>query len=613
MSDELLTYYNRELAFIRRLGAEFAAANPKIAGRLHLGPDAAEDPHVERLIEAFAYLNARTRHKLEDDFPEISDALLGVLYPHYQAPIPSMGVVQFVLDRGQGELITGYDIPRHAEIETDPIEGEPCRFQSCYETTLWPVELMSADLTARPFSAPVTSHTPRSLAVLRLQLRCLSSEMTFSQLEMKSLRFFLSGQSPHVYLLYELIFNNLLGVALANSPDDRQPVLLDRQCLKPVGFERDQGMLPYPNRAFMGYRLLTEYFAFPQKFLFFDLAGLDSGALDKAGNTLDLYFYLNQTNLDLEQNVTGDMFRLGCTPIVNLYHRRAEPISLSHTETEYRVVPDARRPLAGEVYSIDQVTATSPQQEQVEYQPFYSFKHASDRRAQQTFWYASRRPATMAGGQIDHGTEVYLSLVDLGFDPSLPADWTLHVETTCLNRDLPHRMSMGEGQPNFRLSKGGPLSRIECVTGRPTPTLRPALKHGATWRLISHLSLNHLSLVDYEQGADALREILKLYDFADSAETRSMIDGILSVRSRRVVGRAGRDLGGGFCRGMEVTVHLDEDCFTGGGIYLFASVLDHFLGLYCSINSFSKLVATTNKREGELLRCLPRAGEKVLL
>lgn len=612
MSDELLPYYNRELAFVRRLGAEFAAAHPKIAGRLQLGPDSAEDPHVERLIEAFAFLNARIRHKLDDDFPELSEAMLGVLYPHYLAPIPSMAIVQFVLDRGQGELTTGYTIPREAAIETDPIDGEPCRFRTCYPTTLWPIELASARLSGRPFAAPQTPYLPKSVAVLRLQLRCLSKEITFAKLPLNWLRFFLKGQSQHVFALYELLFNNVLGIAIAGSASDPRPVLLDKRSIQPVGFERDEGMIPYSAQSFLGYRLLSEYFAFPQKFLFFDLAGLGQRALSSAGNTLEIFIYLDRSVQDLEQNVSEDTFRLGCAPVINLYRQRAEPIAWSHTETEYRVVPDARRPLAAEIYSIDRVTATSPDNETIELAPFYSFKHASDRDQRRAFWYAARRPAETSGATSDRGTEIFLSLVDLGFNPAELGQWTLDVETTCLNRDLPHRLPFGGGQPRLRLVQGAPLDRIECLT-RPTPTFRPALKRGTLWRLISHLSLNHLSLTDDDAGTHALREILKLYDFADSAETRGMIEGIASVRSRRVVGRTRGELRGGFCRGIEVTVHFDEDRFTGSGVFLFACLLERFLALYCSINSFSRLIATTTKREGELRRWSPRAGETVLL
>jgi type VI secretion system protein ImpG len=635
MSEELVPYYNRELSYIRRLGAEFAQAHPKIAARLVLGPHGTEDPHVERLIEAFAYLNARIRHKLDDDFPEITDAMLGVVYPHYQVPIPSMAIVQLVLDRGQADLVGGYTIPRESMLEADWPDGEPCRFRTCYPVTLFPIEVASASLTGRPYAAPAVGGAGDAVAVLRIQLQSYSKDMAFSRLAAGSLRFYLNGQSQHVFALYELLLNNALAVAVASSPRDPQPVVLPPQSIRPVGFERDEGMLPYTARSFLGYRLLTEYFTFPQKFLFFELAGLGPKVL-KATGTLEFFFYLNRSTLDLEQNVSADTFRLGCTPIINLYSRRAEPIALTQTETEYRVVPDARHPLAGEVYSIDRVTATSPDGEQVEFQPFYSLKHAaagdpgtigtmvavgsaasvgsrpSVGAPHKAFWHATRRPAAEPGAKGDRGTEVWLSLVDLAFSPAAPPHWTLDVETTCLDRDRPSRLPFGEGQPVLRLTKGAPLSRIACLT-RPTPTLRPALKHGALWRLISHLSLNHLSLADSQEGADALREILKLYDFADSAETRAMIDGLLSVRTRRVVGRAAGEPRGGFCRGLEVTVLFDEDRFAGSGVYLFACVLERFLGLYCSINSFSKMIATTNKREGELRRWPPRAGEIVLL
>ncbi|NQT37031.1 MAG: type VI secretion system baseplate subunit TssF [Planctomycetes bacterium] len=607
MSEELLPYYNRELAFIRRLGAEFAEAHPKIAGRLRLGPDTAEDPHVERIIEAFAYLNARTRHKLEDDFPELTDALLGVLYPHYQAPVPAMSVVRFVLDRGEGDLTTGYTIPVDSPMETDPIDGKPCRFRTSYPVTLWPIELKSADLTGRPFAAPATPFSADAAAVLRLELECFSGEMTFAKLQTDSLRFFLKGQAQHVFALYELLFNNTLGVALARSPRDTEPVILEPECIRPVGFDADEGLLPYPPRSFLGYRLLSEFFTFCEKFLFFDLADLDPRVLPDEGNKLAVFIYLSESSTDLEQNVTSDVFQLGCTPVVNLYRRRAEPITLTHARTEYRVVPDARRPGASEIHSIDRVTATSPDNQTVEYRPFYSFKHAVEGDQASKFWHATRR---RVGGPGQQMTEMYLSLVDLEFQSSAPADWTLDVETTCLDADLPHRLPFGKGQPRLRLEGGAPLEAIECLT-RPTQAFRPALKHGALWKLISHLSLNHLSLVDYEEGADALREILKLYDFADSAETRSMIDGVQSVVSRRIVGRSGG--GSGFCRGVEVTVQFDEERFAGSGLFLFASVLERFLGLYCTINSFTRLVATTNRREGALRRWSPRAGTAVLL
>jgi len=615
MSEELLPYYNRELSFIRQHAAEFAKAHPKIAGRLQLGADAANDPHVERLIEAFAYLSARIRHKIDDDFPEIAEALLGVLYPHYQLPIPSAAIVQFETDPGQGKLNSGLTIPRHTCIETEPVQGEPCRFRTCYPVELWPIEVRSARLERAPFAAPAIASGAGAAAVLRLVLGCRTKEMSFATLDLKSLRFFLKGQTQHVFRLYELIFNNTMAVALADSPRDPAPVEMAPDCLRPVGFERDEGLLPYSARSFLGYRLLSEYFALAEKFLFVDLTGLDRQALARAGNQLEILLYLNRTAADLEQNVTADSFRLGCTPIINLYPQRADPIRLTHTDVEYRVVPDARRPLGHEIYSIDRIVATSRTGEERAFLPFFSTRHAAEARSTSAFWYATRRPT---GSPTDHGHEVYLSLVDLGFQPSAPADWTLDVETTCLNRDLPHRLPFGGDQPRLQLSEGGALvARIQCLTP-PSRTRRPALRHGILWSLISQLSLNHLSLVDVAGSADSLREILKLYDFADSPETRAMIDGILSVSSRRVVGRVHNEGGAGppgvaaFCRGVEVTVQFDEGRFSGSGLFLFASVLERFLALYCTLNSFTRFHATVKGREGALRRWPPRMGERVL-
>jgi type VI secretion system protein ImpG len=612
MSDELLPYYNQELAVLRSLGAEFAQAHPKIAGRLRLGPDAVKDPHVARLIEAVAFLNARIRHKLDDDFPEVSEALLGILYPHYLAPIPSAAIVQMSLDRHKGQLTTGYTLPRGEMVETEPIAGQPCRFRTCYPVTLWPLEVKAAELRGPPFNAPTVRFTADPTAVLRLTLQSFSDKVPIGQLGLNSLRFFLRGSSPFVYDLYELLLNNTLGVVVAQGVNDPAPVVLDQATIRPVGFGQDEGLLDYPPRSFWGYRLLSEYFAFPEKFLFLDFTALTPRVRANLGQTLELFVYVRGDSRNLERNVTRDTFQLGCCPMINLFTQRAEPITLTHTETEYRVVPDARRPRAHEVYSVNRVLATSPEGEAVEFLPFFSVRHGRDAQEPRTFWYAARRPAGFSGGQVDHGTEVFLTLVDLDFHPSTPPKWTLDVETTCLNRDLPRDLPFGGGQPYLQLISAEAAAKVTCLTA-PTATLRPGLRHGTVWRLLSHLSLNHLSLADVAEGADALREILKLYDFADSAATRSLIEGLRNVRSRRVVGRVGGNVSGGFCRGLEVTLQLDEEKFTGGGLFLFASVLERFLGLYTSLNSFTRTIVRTNRREEPLRQWPPRAGEQVLL
>jgi type VI secretion system protein ImpG len=624
MRDELLGYYERELTFLRQMGAEFAEKYPKIAGRLLLEPDKCEDPHVERMIEAFAFLASRVHLKIDDEFPEITESLLNVLYPHYLAPIPSMSIAQFSLDPAQGKLTTGYSIERGSLLYSRPIQGTPCRFRSCYPVTLWPIEVTAASLESLD---PVGSRGKWAEAVLKISLRCLNdtklSELKLVEGEQQRvidrLRFYLNGEPQLVYLLYELLFNDDRHVAqieLRPNNGKRQgrapsPIKLPPGRLRAVGFEEDEGMLSYSPRSFLGYRLLTEYFAFPDKFLFFDVTGLDEAARAGFGDQFDVLIYLRDV-APPRAVVDATTFQLGCTPIINLYHKIAEPIQLTQQQHEYHVIPDVQRQMATEIYSIDSVRTTDPYLEQSrEFQPFYSYRHAYEREQSSTFWYATRRPSQRID---DPGTEVYLSLVNLGFNPNVPAVETITVHAACTNRDLPGKLPFGGREGDLSVEGAGPLSRVRCLK-KPTDTLRPAGRRGAQWRLISHLSLNPLSLVGGNgQGSpEALREILLLYDFMDSAATRKQIAGIERVSSRRVVRQTGSRIGTGFVRGIETTVEFDEEQYVGSGIFLFASVLERFLALYASVNSFSQLVAKVKQREGDLKRWKPRSGEQILL
>jgi type VI secretion system protein ImpG len=410
------------------------------------------------------------------------------------------------------------------------------------------------------------------------------------------------------------LFNNAIGVALAAPGGNGDFHLLESTALRPVGFQRDEGLVDYSPRSFLGYRLLSEFFAFPEKFQFFDLTGLSRSALQRIGKTtkLDVYIYLNQSSQDLERNVDRETFQLGCTPLVNLFQHRAEPIQLKQDVYEYRIVPDARRPKSHEIFSVDRVVATSPTDEEVEFAPLYSAHHGDSASQRRAFWHASRRASTSQESDVDHGTELYLALADLDASPIDFDQWIGDVTITCLNRDLPGRLPFGGGQPHLQVISGGATAKVDCLTP-PTRTLRLSLEDAVLWRLVSMLSLNHLSLVDGGDQGAALREVLGLYDLAATTQSRTMIEGITSVRSRRVVSRAGGAASGGFCRGVEVTLQFDEEKFTGGGLYLFASVLDRFFGLYASINSFTRTRVATNRREGILCEWPPRVAERELV
>ncbi len=618
MTEELHPYYNHELAFLRSMAADFAARYPKIAARLELGAKESKDPHVERLLQGVAFLNGRIQHKLDDDLPEVAESLLGVLYPHYVRPTPSMCMLQFKLSEGSGELVDGHTLPRGTRLDTEeePVTQASFRFETCYPVQVWPCKVSECDFLHRPFALPPSRGAAGATSVLRIQLKTLSRGISFAKLKIPTLRFYLhAGETPDVLRLYELLFTRVVEVVIASSTTDEQPRVLTPACLQPVGFSRTESLLPYDARSFAGYRLLADYFALPQKFLFFEIAGIPAPSA-QLSDTLEIFVLFDRKEDVLQRSVSKSTLRLGCTPAVNLYRERLEPQILNQTRTEYRVDPPQRTSAAAEIFSIDTVESTSPRGEVKQYLPFYCFKHAADRDSQRAFWWANRRPNAQAlpGLPPGGGQEVYLSFVDLDFSPRAPAEAVLHVQATCCNGDLPSQLVAAAGRPRMRLCDGGAvLQEVECLV-HPTPAARPAKRYGAMWRLISQLSLNHLSLTGEAEGADALREILTLYDLRQSLDSWSAIEGVLSVSSSRVIRRIGRRAGG-FGQGVQVQLVLDEKKYVGGSAYLFASVLDRFFGLYAAVNAFSELVAQCRQRisQEEPWRWPIRSGEQNLL
>lgn len=612
MRDELLIYYERELTFLRQMGAEFAAKYPKVASRLVMEPDKCEDPHVERLLEAFAFLAARVHLKIDDEFPEITEALLNILYPHYLRPIPSMSVVQLVVDPSQVKPEGGLKIERGSVLNSRPVNGVPCKFRTCYDVTCWPVEVAEAEWKTPDRLQPAIKAAD-AVAAVRIELRCAGG-LTFSKLALGSLRFYLNGESHQTHALYELFCNNCVHILVRDlSPKPRPPVVLPADALRPAGFDEDEGMLPYARRSFTGYRLLQEYFCFPQKFFFFDLSGLERVCAAGFGERVEVIVLLSAFEPGdwrqmLELGVSASTFRLGCSPIVNLFSQTAEPILLDHARSEYAVVPDVGRRNAMEVFEITGVlSANSQTQELTTFEPFYSFRHGAGRDGAQAFWHAARR---LSGRRDDEGTDVYVSLVDLSGRPVEPDVDILTVRTICTNRDLPARLPFGNEAGDFELEGAAPVKRILSLV-KPTPTLRPPAEKDSLWRLISQLSLNYLSLVS--EGREALQEILRLHNFTGSTYSARQIEGIVHLDSRRHFARLVSGDGITFARGTQVEMEFDEEQFVGGGVYLFAAVLECFLGSYVSMNSFSQLRVRTRQRKEVLRQWPPRAGQRILL
>jgi type VI secretion system protein ImpG len=602
MDDTLLSYYEQELTYIRELGAEYARKYPKIAGRLLLEADKSEDIHVERLIEAFAFICGRIHKKIDDDFPEITQSLLNIIYPHYMAPMPSMAMVQFDPIR-QNISEAGYKVPRDTALVSQSVSDIPCSFRTCMPIQIWPVEVVSAQ-----FKDPDFSRSDGAMLVLELELATFNN-VRFADLSWDHVRFFLNGQSHHVFKLYELLLNNVIALEMETVDGRGQSVKvsLPTDMIRAAAFEDEEALLPFTSRSFPGYRLLLEYFCLPEKFLFIDFCGLDGLQHLQANESLTIRMYLNKipkTKIVADR----DTFVLNVAPAINLFKRVAEPIRVEYMRPEYQVVPDLRRRNATEIFSLDRLVSSNAVsgEEGVEFKPFYSIRHhlaEAENLKRQVFWHSKRRASEK---KDDPGTDVYLSFVDLGFKATDPDAEILTAHLTCSNRDLPSKLPFGNPAGDFILEIASPIRVIRCL-GKPTSSRRPPLGGGLQWRLISHLSLNYLSLV--QGGEDALREILKLYDFEDSPSTRQQINGIVSIQAKHVTRRIGLSV----CRGVQVTIEFDEDKFVGAGLFLFASILEQFLGQYVSVNSFSQLVAITTQGKKVLKEWSPRSGERVLM
>ena len=615
MREEMLEYYERELTYLRQMGGEFARKHPRVAGRLLLDGDSCGDPHVERLIEAFAFMAARVHRRLDDDLPQMSEALLNLLYPSYLRPIPAMTIVECQPDPAQGKKTAGLTIPRDTPlVSRSTVDGMPVRFRTSYDVTLWPFRVTEAEWRQpERLQRPVRSTIgPQAVAAARLRLSCLP-DVSFAGLPLKKLRFHLSGDPAVVYPLYELLSVNCVEIQVVELAGAKRVISLEPENLSFVGFEANEAVLPFNRRSMDGHRLLQEYFTLPEKFLFFDVDGLDVVADANLGREVDLVFLFSRFERPdrqqvLELGVNERTFRLGCTPAVNVFQKVAEPILLSQTKAAYTVIPDARQSEVMEIYSIDEVVATNPKmRETTTLEPIHSYRYQTVEVPGKAFWSATRQINPLGERKP---SAMQISVVDLDGRHKDPEADVLTVRCTCTNFDLPSRLTFGAAEGDFEAT-GFAAAKLVTALRRPTRSYDPPDGAGQLWRLVSHLSLNYLSLT--EEGRGALQEILRLHNFTDSNYLENQIRAITQLTAAPHFAMVVSEYGLSPARGTAVSIELDEQQFTGGGAYLFGAVLDRFLGGYASMNSFAQLTATTNLRKEPMNTWPPRAGTQVLL
>lgn len=626
MDPRLLEYYEKELSHLREIGGEFAREYPKIAGRLALtGGEGAEcpDPYVERLLEGFAFLAARVQLKIDAEFPAFTQHLLDVIYPHYMAPTPSMAMVQLVPDRTQGSLEDGFAVPAKSTLRSNLAKGEQtaCEYTTAHDVMLWPIEVTDAEylIGASAIANLGIPSLAGGKAGLRLRLRTTLPGLSFEQLPLNDLPLYLhgTGQLP-VHLCEQLRANTLAVVVIPTGRPARWHETVSYGPLGGVGFAEDEALLPYTARSFQGYRLLHEYFAFPQRFRFVRFNNLRPGLARCPDPEVDIVVVFDRVCPPLENALNAGQFVPFATPIINLFSKRTDRIQLNREISEYHILADRTRPMDFEVYSVAEVTGYGESQDrEQEFQPFYGLKSRRGGRDNSGFYALRRRKRVLSSRQRREGLrtsyighEVFLSLVDASAAPFATDLQQLGLQTLCTNRDLPLLMPLGVGDTDFTVDAGVPVQSARCLAGPTKPRPSPADGEIA-WRLINHLSINYLSLEDQggQEGATAFRELLALYaDLTDSSVLKQ-VEGLLSVGVRNVIRRIDAKGPIVFGRGLEINVKFEESAFVGSGLFLLGAVLDQFFSRYASINTFTETVIHTTDR-GEIMRWPIRKGQR---
>jgi type VI secretion system protein ImpG len=609
--EKLLPYFERELSMLRRAGAEFAGRYPKLAGSLQMRGETCADPHVERLIQASAFLNARVAKLLDDGYSNFTEALLGMLYPHYLRPIPSCSIARIDYSGAKANEISSVTaLPRGSAMKSLGRRAVTCRFRTVYDATVAPVAISAVHFEPYIQTPPTLPLPQEAGAAICITIESTAAARGLAALDLPKLRVFIDGEASLRATLRDAMF---MQTACACVEADGQWRMLDKIPVAPVGFAGDEALLPAAPSEHSAYRLISEYFAFPEKFDFFDIDLTALLAVCPEGCTrVALRLALTDVRSDMPaarilHTLSADNLILGCTPIINLFSHPATPIRITHARSSYPLMADDLPGSGCEIYSVDsvQLLRKSPQGSSItDFFPYYSLRHGEAATRKGHYWLAHRDDQMTSTGH-----EISLALVDREFSPLRLEEGTASVRVTCTNRNLPHGLPYGRS--------GGDLSTERAAGSFPIRMLRrPTISHrltsdgGRQWGLIAHLALNHRSLT--QEGLPALTAMLRLYTQPDDAVAQRQIDGITALLHRPATAWLRQEKGSAYLRGIEVQVTLDEEAYAGSGIHAFVQMLDHLFSLNVHLNSFTRLVVMSHASGKEMLRCLPRNGAMTL-
>jgi type VI secretion system protein ImpG len=624
MDPRLLRHYNQELLHLREMGAEFADQFPKIAARLRIDSTEVSDPYVERLLEGFAFLTARVQLKLEAEFPRFTQRLVEILYPQFLAPMPSMLIAKLNLDGNAPALTTGVQVPRGTILRGQAARGvsTQCQFRTSHDLSLWPLEVTSAEYFSHASNLPL-GHKPewkKFGSGVRVTLKTTGAD-DFSKIKLQDLRLHLSAVDETAYRLNELVCGNCMGVlAMTGKGSGVKAATLDADAIEAVGFDENHALLPTGLRGFEGYRIMQEYFAFPQRFLFFDVCGLGDALRQLGGTEVDLVFLFSRADSSLQQTVDASAFSLNCVPAINLFEHRCDRIHVSHAAHDLHVVPDRVRPMDFEIHEITQVTGYGVGLDsERRFLPLYSAFHTEE-HGHEAYFATQREPRILSALQRRDGprssyigSEVFISIVDSREAPYADDLQQLGVSASCSNRDLPLLMPLGTTDSDLTIEQSGAIASVRVIKG-PSRPLSAQREGNVAWRLISQFTLNHLSLndTDKEQGAAAIRELLRLYTHEGDNTLNKQIDGVRSLTTRPIVRRLPMSGPIAFGRGVQIEVEVDELAFQGSSAFLFGCILERFFARHVSMNGFTELRMRSQTR-GDIMIGRPRCGSRPIL
>lgn len=615
--DELFAKYERELVLLRSLCREYAQRYPKVAARLQMDGDTCGDPHVERLIQGVALLSARVAKRLDDSYPQFTEALLNLLFPHYLRPFPSCAIARILGKTGvEGQPGATTQMPRGTLLESGPVNGVPCTFKTVYDVSPSAAMLRQANFETL-VKAPVAIRLPENVtSSLTLKFETTQPGELLSEDKARAIRIYIDGDSSFCAALRDALFVSTRAAYL-QLDDDGAWERLPTVPITPVGFADDDAVIPFDDRSHTAYRILAEYFVFPEKFNFFDIdIATMASRIPADCRHFALHLAIAELGPDSDKarmlaSLSTRHLLQGCTPIVNLFKQPGVPITYDQLSADYTLLAHGNFPQAYEVYSVDKVHMVRQRGRDMtltEFRPFYSLRHGETAGVDRGRYWLMRHDETLA--ICSPGHEKSITLVNADCEPIEIERNVLSVELSCTNRDLPCSLKIGVPEGDLSMP-GATSSDVIRLLRRPSRPARLANGPDMQWRLISHLALNHHSLA--LEGAAGLQEMLTLYDLARSPVSRRQIGGIVALEQGQTTAWIRHTRGSSLVHGTEIRLTLDEEAYAGAGLHLFSQVLDQFFGLYVHLNSFVELVIYSHQSGKELFRCQPRSGSMHLV